>query len=66
MFGTGLTTQSECLIEGLERSPSALASEGIRALRAHSEGRRPTVGHSCGVRRPAHNTNAHALRNKSG
>ncbi len=30
------------------RSPSALASEGIRALRAHSERRRPTVGHSCG------------------
>jgi hypothetical protein len=29
--------------------------EGIRAFRAHSEGGRPAVGQSCGVRRPAHN-----------
>ncbi len=30
-------------------------SQGSCALGAHSEARRPSVGHSCGVRRPAHN-----------
>ena len=40
------------------RSPELVigpGSKGICALRAHSEVRRPSVGHSCGVRRPAHN-----------
>src|SRR5712692_7625601 len=38
------------------RSPALIIGpgfKGICALRAHSEGRRPSVGHSGGVRRPA-------------
>ena len=40
------------------RSPALIVGpgfKGICALRAHSEGRRPSVGHSGGVRRPAPN-----------
>ncbi len=40
------------------RSPELVIGHGsksICALGAHSEVRRPSVGHSCGVRRPAHN-----------
>src|SRR5208282_1980260 len=40
------------------RSPALIVGpgfKGIRALRAHSEGRRPSVGHAGGVRRPAPN-----------
>ncbi len=40
------------------RSPELVigpGSKGICALTAHSEVRRPSVGRSCGVRRPAHN-----------
>jgi hypothetical protein len=44
------------------RSPALIVGPGftgVRALRAHSEGGRPSVGHLCGdpsgARRPAHN-----------
>ena len=46
--------------------PVGLGFIGIFAIRAHSEGRRPAVGHSCGVGRPAHNRNVRDLRHKSG
>jgi hypothetical protein len=50
------------------RSPALTVGPGligIRTLWAHSEGRRPSVRHSCGVRRPAHNKYIRAPRDKS-
>jgi len=49
------------------RSPSPIVGPGIKgtcAPRPRSEGRRPSVRHSCGVRRPAHNKRS-PKRNKS-
>ena len=50
-----------------DRSPALTAGpgfNGMRAFRAHSEGRRTSVEHWCGVRRPAHIKST--PRNKSG
>jgi len=52
LFGAGLLTPPECRSHPLIINPGF---KGTCALRAHSEGGRPSVGHSCGVRRPAHN-----------
>ena len=55
MFGVGLPTPPECLTEGLPRTSSALASRAF-LLSEHSQKEGDlSVGHSCGVRRPAHN-----------
>ena len=57
LFGAGLTTRPECLTEGLPRRRKPRL-QSICALRARSGGRRPAVGHSGGVRRPAPNNGA--------